>query len=358
MLQNKQTNSRLFVYFAAFADTIAIRDPGSLHLHRRERHVRVDAEKFPGAVGPLDGTKLFLQPPKFSPASSREDASRNATGLKRYEPFNPDAQRPKSLRSGERAAPVRNRDGRGEPIQRRVSAGGAGSKADLAPVLLQRASRNETVALRPGSAGRTGKHEAGGLKIQTFADAPRRRPEVRSLLQPRSFQIRLLLQSWTPLLCLPTPPSSHDKQVNSHTRTRAAIHLLFSRLAVGGDHGSFTFGVHAGFCFKTFAPLNTCQRKQPGKRSISIATPLVFFLPPSPPPSSPPPPPLPLPPLPPSLSLSLFLHLQHWPQIRHSFCWGDLKPSAVGFFFSLSPPQPLFRRPPSPPSVVRTVGAP
>lgn len=58
------------------------------------------------------------------------------------------------------------------------------------------------------------------------------------------------------------------------------MHLLFSRLVIGRDDSSFTFGVHAGFCFKTFAPLNTCQRKQPGKRSISIATPLVFFLPP------------------------------------------------------------------------------
>lgn len=30
------------------------------------------------------------------------------------------------------------------------------------------------------------------------------------------------------------------------------IHLLFSRLTIGRDDSSFTFGVHAGFCFKTF----------------------------------------------------------------------------------------------------------
>lgn len=96
--------------------------------------------------------------------------------------------------------------GTGEPIQRRLSAGGAGPKAARAPVLLRRASLNGTVALRAGSAGRTGEPEAGGLNIQTLAHAPRRRPEERSLLQPRSFRIPLLLQSWTPLLCLPTPP--------------------------------------------------------------------------------------------------------------------------------------------------------
>lgn len=71
------------VYFAAFADTIAIRNPESLHLHERARHVRVDAEKFPGAAGPLDGTKLFLQPPKFSPASSPGDAFKKPPAWKK-----------------------------------------------------------------------------------------------------------------------------------------------------------------------------------------------------------------------------------------------------------------------------------
>ena len=65
-----------------------------------------------------------------------------------------------------------------------------------------------------------------------------------------------------------------------NTLKQCVIHLLFSRLAIGRDDSSFTFGVHAGVCFKTFTLLNTCQRKQPGKRSISIATPLVFLLPP------------------------------------------------------------------------------
>lgn len=32
---------------------------------------RVDAEKFTGAAGPLNGAKLFLQPPKFSPGVKR-----------------------------------------------------------------------------------------------------------------------------------------------------------------------------------------------------------------------------------------------------------------------------------------------
>lgn len=306
---------------------------------------RVDAEKFTGAAGPLNGTKLFLQPPKFSPASSPEDTSKKkkkSHPTKNAKTLKTDAQRPKSLRSGERAAPVRNRDGRGEPIQRRVSAG-SGIKTRPAPVLLQGAYINETVALRTASAGRTGEHEAGGLKksklSQTRLGSGRRCALSSSRAPSKSdyFYKVGLSSSVSP----PSPPASHDKQVNSHTRARATMHLLFSRLAVGGDHGSFTFGVHAGFCFKTFAPLNTCQRKQPGKRSISIATPLVFFPPPF---SSSSFSPLLLLPslsllyLPLFLSLSLFLHLQHWPQIRHSFYWGDLKPSAVGFFFFPSLP--------------------
>lgn len=129
---------------------------------------RVDAEKFTGAAGPLNGTKLFLQPPKFSPASSPGDTSKKKKPpYKKRKTLKTDAQRPKSLRSGERAAPVRNRDGRGEPIQRRVSAG-SGIKTRSAPVLLQGAYINETVALRTASAGRTGEHEAGGLKNPNF----------------------------------------------------------------------------------------------------------------------------------------------------------------------------------------------
>lgn len=87
----------------------------------------------------------------------------------------------------------------------------------------------------------------------------------------------------------------------------AQIHLLLSGLTIGWNDSSFPFGVHGGLCLKTFNLLNTCQRKRPGKRSISIATRLVFS--------------------------SLFVHLQHWPQIRHSFYWGNLKQSTGGFFF-------------------------
>lgn len=88
---------------------------------------------------------------------------------------------------------------------------------------------------------------------------------------------------------------------------KAQIHLLLSGLTIGWNDSSFPFGVHGGLCLKTFNLLNTCQRKRPGKRSISIATRLVFS--------------------------SLFVHLQHWPQIRHSFYWGNLKQSTGGFFF-------------------------
>lgn len=92
----------------------------------------------------------------------------------------------------------------------------------------------------------------------------------------------------------------------------AQIDLLLSGLTIGWNDSSFPFGVHGGLCLKTFNLLNTCQRKRPGKRSISIATRLVFS--------------------------SLFVHLQHWPQIRHSFCWGNLKQSTGGFFFSIAVP--------------------
>lgn len=94
--------------------------------------------------------------------------------------------------------------------------------------------------------------------------------------------------------------------------TQAQIHLLLSGLTIGWNDSSFPFGVHGGLCLKTFNLLNTCQRKRPGKRSISIATRLVFS--------------------------SLFVHLQHWPQIRHSFYWGNLKQSTGGFFFSIAVP--------------------
>lgn len=145
---------------------------------------------------------------------------------------------------------------------------------------------NETVALRAGSAMRMApvdlecKHEARVQKSklsETRLGGGRRSALSSSRATSKSDYFSKV---GLPSSVSPHPPTSHDKQVNSHTRARVSIHLLFSGLAVGGDHGSFTFGVHAGFCFKTFAPLNTCQRKQPGKRSISIATPLVFFPPP------------------------------------------------------------------------------
>lgn len=103
---------------------------------------------------------------------------------------------------------------------------------------------------------------------------------------------------------------------------KAQIHLLLSGLTIGWNDSSFPFGVHGGLCLKTFNLLNTCQRKRPGKRSISIATRLVFS--------------------------SLFVHLQHWPQIRHSFYWGNLKQSTGGFFFF----QSLFQDYSLPPAAV------
>lgn len=106
----------------------------------------------------------------------------------------------------------------------------------------------------------------------------------------------------------------------------AQIHLLLSGLIIGWNDSSFPFGVHGGHCLKTFNLLNTCQRKRPGRRSISIATRLVFS--------------------------SLFVHLQHWPQIRHSFCWGNLKQSTGGFFFF----QSLFQDYAQPPSAVERRG--
>lgn len=107
----------------------------------------------------------------------------------------------------------------------------------------------------------------------------------------------------------------------------AQIHLLLSGLTIGWNDSSFPFGVHGGLCLKTFNLLNTCQRKRPGKRSISIATRLVFS--------------------------SLFVHLQHWPQIRHSFYWGNLKQSTGGFFFF----QSLFQDNAHPPLLWRKGGA-
>ncbi len=56
----------------------------------------------------------------------------------------------------------------------------------------------------------------------------------------------------------------------------AQIHLLLSGLIIGWNDSSFPFSVHGGLCLKTFNLLDTCQRKRPGKRSISIATRLVF----------------------------------------------------------------------------------
>ena len=207
---------------------------------------------------------------------------------------------------------MRDRDGRGEPGQRRLAAARSALVQPHSPFT------GGTVALPTGSAERMApvdrqrKRQAGVHKSKLWET---RRgggrwgalSSRRAASKPDYFCKVALPSSGSP-----HPPTSHDKQVKSHTRARVSIHLLFSRLAVGGNHGSFTFGVHAGFCFKTFAPLNTCQRKQPGKRSISIATPLVFFLPPLFSPSSfSPSPPLsllpPPPPSSPSLSLSFYI---------------------------------------------------
>lgn len=114
----------------------------------------------------------------------------------------------------------------------------------------------------------------------------------------------------------------------------AIIYLLFSRLAVGGDHGSFAFAVHLGGCSGTFnfIPLDTCQRKLPGKPTISIATRLVLS-----------------PCLYPALSslrfpsFSFFFYI---PNIAHKSgrvsAGGSLKPSTGGaffpFFFSIAVP--------------------
>lgn len=106
----------------------------------------------------------------------------------------------------------------------------------------------------------------------------------------------------------------------------AIIYLLFSRLAVGGDHGSFAFAVHLGGCSGTFnfIPLDTCQRKLPGKPTISIATRLVLS-----------------PCLYPALSSLrfpsfsfFFLHPQHCPQIRQGFSRGELETVHWWSFFS------------------------
>lgn len=80
-------------------------------------------KSFPALRGRWTGQNFSSSRQNFHRLRAQKRRLKKATGLKKGDSFNPDAQRPKSLRSGERAAPVRNRDGRGEPIQRRVSAG-------------------------------------------------------------------------------------------------------------------------------------------------------------------------------------------------------------------------------------------
>lgn len=108
----------------------------------------------------------------------------------------------------------------------------------------------------------------------------------------------------------------------------AIIYLLFSRLAIGGDHSSFALSVHRGSCSDTlFYPTRHLSKKATRKTYYLHSYPVSVV----------------------SLSLSpalsslrfpfFFLHPQHCPQIRQGFSRGELETVRWwSFFFSIAVP--------------------
>lgn len=122
----------------------------------------------------------------------------------------------------------------------------------------------------------------------------------------------------------PSPPSSSSSSWSSCDS--AIMYLLFSRLAIGGDHSSFALAVHLGGCSETlFYPTRHLSKKAARETyylhsypvsAVSLVLPCALLAP-----------------------VSFFLHPQHCPQIRQGLSRGELETvHRWSFFFSIAVP--------------------